>query len=344
MPENPMKTTLKDIAKHLNLSVTTVSRALAGYSDVAESTRQRVMQAAEEMGYVPNATARRLQKGRTDTIGLIVPTYRSRFSDPFFAEFLAGIGNLIVQYEFDLLVSTRPPGNDELEAYQRMVTERRVDGLIIMTTRPQDERIAYLLKSGFPFVSFGRSDLEPEFPYLDVDGEHGMQTLTQHMIDLGHQRIAYISAPYNVMYAMHRLEGYKKALAENNIPFDKSLVSIGDLTKDDGQKIGKSLLDHENGPTAIICCNDWMASGVISAARKLNIHVGKDVAIAGFDDIPLAEFTHPPLTTIRQPAYQAGVRVSEMLIRLIHGEELAQRHILLQPDLVIRESTGPIET
>jgi len=175
-----------------------------------------------------------------------------------------------------------------------------------------------------------------------VDGEHGMRTLTQHMIDLGHRRIGYISAPFTVMYAMHRLEGYKQALIENDIPFNESLVSIGDLTEDDGQKIGKSLL-QENGPTAIICCNDWMASGVISAARKLDIHVGKDVAVAGFDDIPLARFTHPPLTTIRQPAYQAGVRVSEMLIRLIHGEELAQRHVLLKPDLVIRESTGPFD-
>ncbi|HSR30644.1 MAG TPA: LacI family DNA-binding transcriptional regulator, partial [Anaerolineae bacterium] len=152
--------TLKDLAAKLELSITTVSRALAGYSDVAEATRQRVLQAADEMGYVPDATARRLQKGRTDTIGFIIPTHGPRFSDPFFSELLSGIGNEAARHNFDLLVSTRPPDTPEEDAaYRRMVEGRLVDGLLVVRTRVGDRRIDYLSRTDFPFVAFGRCDL-----------------------------------------------------------------------------------------------------------------------------------------------------------------------------------------
>ena len=169
-----MPVKLKDIAREVGCSVTTVSRALAGYDDVAESTRQLVLKTAAEMGYHPNATARRLRKQRTDTIGFIIPTYGPRFSDPFFSELLAGIGNKAAEQELDLLVSTRAPGSEELKVYERMVKERRVDGLLVVRTRHQDQRIAYLVEQGFPFVAFCRSDMEVDSPYLDEVGEEGM--------------------------------------------------------------------------------------------------------------------------------------------------------------------------
>jgi LacI family transcriptional regulator len=335
-----MPVTLQDIADRLGVSVATVSRALAGYDDVAPSTRQRVLQAAQEMGYRPNIIARMLQKQRTDTIGFIIPTHGPRFSDPFFSELLTGVGNKAAEQEFDLLVSTRAPGAEELKAYERMVMERRVDGLLVVRTRQRDQRIAYLIEQSFPFVAFGRSDLGADFPYLDVDGETGLRQLTQHLIDLGHRRIAYVSAPLDLMFASHRLEGYKEVLAANSIPFDETLVTVGELTERSGYAAGRDFLTQDKRPTAIITCNDLMALGVISAAQGLGLAVGHDVAVAGFDDIPLAEHSHPPLTTVRQPIYEIGQRICEMVIRLLQGEALEERHVILEPQLVVRESCG----
>ncbi|RLC75792.1 MAG: LacI family transcriptional regulator [Chloroflexi bacterium] len=335
-----MPVTLKDIAQKVDYSVTTVSRALAGYDDVAESTRQLILKTAAKMGYHPNITARRLQKQRTDTIGFIIPTHGPRFADPFFSELLAGIGNGAAERELDLLVSTRAPGAEELEVYERMVRERRVDGLLVVRTRHRDPRIAYLVEHEFPFVAFGRSDLEVNFPYLDVDSEAGMRQLAQHLIDLGHRRIAYVSAPLNLMFASHRLEGYKEALAANGIPFDESLIVVGELTERSGYAMGRDFLTQDERPTAIIACNDLMALGVISAAQGLGLAVGRDVAVAGFDDIPLAEHSLPSLTTVRQPIYEIGQRICEMLIRLLQEGALEKRRVILKPELIKRESCG----
>jgi len=332
--------TLKDIARKVGYSVTTVSRALAGYDDVAESTRQLIIRTAAEMGYRPNATARRLRKRCTDTIGFVIPTHGPRFSDPFFSELLAGIGNEAARWELDLLVSTRAPGQEELRVYERMVLERRVDGLLVVRTRHHDPRIAYLIQQGFPFVAFGRSDLEVDFPYLDVDGRMGLSQLTRHLIDMGHRRIGYVSAPLDLVFASHRLEGYRDALAASGIPYDEEIVVVGQLTERSGYQAGCELLGRDDPPTAIIACNDLMALGVISAAQGMGLVVGRDVAVAGFDDIPLAEHAQPPLTTVRQPIYDIGRRICAMLIQLLREGTLEERHVVLEPQLVVRQSCG----
>jgi LacI family transcriptional regulator len=337
-----MPTTLQDIADRLGISASTVSRALADYPDIAVSTRQRVLETAEDMGYRPNVIARMLQKQRTDTIGFIIPTHGPRFSDPFFSEILAGIGNQAAEQKYDLLVSTRAPGAEEMEVYKRMVQERRVDGLLVVRTRRQDHRISYLVEEQFPVVAFGRSDLEVEFPYLDVDSKSGVRRLTQHLIDLGHRRFACISAPLDLIFASARLDGYREALEANSIPIDESLIIAGALTERSGYDAGREMLSRDNPPTAIVACNDLMATGVISAAQGLGLTVGRDLAVTGFDDVPLAEHSHPPLTTVRQPIYEIGQRICEMLIHLLRGETLKERHVILEPQLVVRESCGAL--
>ena len=338
------KPKLRDLAAKLGLSITTVSRALAGYSDVAEATRQRVLQAAEEMGYVPDAVARRLQKGRTDTIGFVIPTFGPRFSDPFFSELLAGIGNEAAEQDFDLLVSTRPPDTaEEHQAYRRMAEGGVVDGLLVVRTRVNDERITYLSQIGFPFVAFGRSDLEMDFPYVDVDGASGLEQLTQHLIDLGHRRVAYISAPKGLMFCKYRQAGLEASLRQNGLSLTSELMAEGDLTEAGGFQAMNQLLDLSPRPSAVVACNDLMALGAISAAQKRGLVVGRDLAVTGFDDIPLAAHAHPPLTTVRQPVYAIGRRVCKMLIQLIHNEDLPDRHVLLQPNLIIRESSQAVQ-
>nr|HID12460.1 LacI family transcriptional regulator [Anaerolineae bacterium] len=336
-----MPVTLQDIATRLGVSVATVSRALAGYPGVAPATRQRVLQAAQEMGYHPNVVARRLQKQRTDTIGFIIPTHGPRFSDPYFSELLAGIGNGAAEQDYDLLVSTCSPDTlDEIQAYERFVQGRRVDGVLVVRTREQDARIAYLLEQQFPFVAFGRSRVEGDFCYLDVDGTVGIREATRHLINLGHRRIALILPPKNLTFTHYRRLGFEEAMAEAGLPIEETLVAYGDLTERSGHEAGRSWLTRNDPPSGIVACNDLMALGVISAAQGLGLTVGRDVAVTGFDDVSLAAHSHPPLTTVRQPIYEIGRRICEMLIHLLRGEMLEERHVILEPQLMVRESCG----
>ncbi len=336
-----MPVTLQDIATKLGVSVATVSRALAGYSGVAPITRQRVLQAAREMGYHPNVIARRLQKQRTDTIGFIIPTFGPRFSDPYFSELLAGIGNTAGEQDYDVLVSTCSPDTPaEAQAYERFVQGRRVDGTLVVRTREHDARIAYLLEQQFPFVAFGRSRMEGGFCYVDVDGTAGIREATQHLINLGHRRIAIILPPENLMFAHYRRLGFEEAMSEAGLSIEQTLVKHGDLTERSGYEVGRAFLMRDDPPSAIVACNDLMALGVISAVQGLGMAVGRNVVVTGFDDVSLAAHSHPPLTTVRQPVYEIGQRICEMLIHLLQGETLEERHVILQPQLIVRESCG----
>ncbi len=335
-----MAVTLKHIAERTGKSVTTVSRALAGYSDVSESTRIQVQQIANELGYEPNITARQLQKQRTDTIALVLPTFGPRFSDPFFSEFLAGVGNESARHGFDLLVSTLSPGREEEAVYLRKIRSRRVDGFIVVRTRRQDARIRLLQEHNIPFSVFGRTEGDNNFPFVDENSQEGMRQVVTHLIELGHTRLAWIGTSPELMFAHYRLLGFVNTLKKHNLPVDKNLMIEGDLTQRAGREIGGRLLDMPSPPTAIVACNDLMALGALSAAQERGLVVGKDVSITGFDDIPLAEHSHPPLTTVHQPVYKIGTMVCDMLIKKIKGENQPEQHIVLQPSLVIRKSSG----
>jgi LacI family transcriptional regulator len=335
-----MAVTIKDIAKRVGLSVTTVSRALNNYDDVNVDTKELIKQTAAEMGYTPNSLAQRFQKRKTDTIGLILPTFGPRFSDPYFSELLAGIGNKAANQGYDLLVSTRSPGEEELQAYRQMVQGYRVDGLVVVRTRRHDERIEYLRSVKFPFVAFGRTEGNLDFPFVDEDGAWGMRLVADHLVNLGHQRIACIASPPELMFSRYRLDGLRSRLREIHTLLDQTLIRIGDLTQRSGYENALELLSLPLAPTAIIAFNDLMAFGAMSAAQSRGLVVGSDVSITGFDNIPMAAHSHPPLTTVSQPIYQIGSMVCEMLVKCVKGESLEQRQVLLQPELNMRESSG----
>ncbi len=335
-----MAVTLKDIAQKAGVSITTVSRGLADYDDVAAETRQQIRQIAQEMGYRPNILARRLQKQRTDTIGFILPTFGPRFSDPFFSEFLAGIGNEAATHEYDLLVSTHAPDSPgERQAYLRAAQGGWVDGLIVVRTREDDARIRLLHEHHFPFVAFGRSCDDLNFPYVDEDSAAGMRLLAQHFIDLGHRRIGFIAPPDHLMFGRLRREGFLAAMAANGLEVAPEWLVTGDLTQRGGAEAAGQLLGL--GLTAVIAGNDLMAIGAINRFQQRGLQVGRDIALGGFDDIPLAAYANPPLTTIHQPIYEIGRQVCAMLMALINGLTPDPAHILLEPTLIIRESSGP---
>ena len=335
-----MPVTIKDIAKRTGKSITTVSRALHGYNDVSPETREMIVRVADEMGYTPNLLAQRLQKQRTDTIGFILPTFGPRFSDPFFSEFLAGIGSSATKYGFDILVSTQPPGEKELEAYRKKVTGRQVDGFVLVRTRCHDPRIQYLKETQTPFVAFGRTEGDIDYPFVDEDGASGMQLVVQHLVKLGHRRIAYISPPLEFTFARDRLRGLQEAMSNAGLVFPDSYLVFGALTQRSGKAQAQTLLNLSEPPTAIIAGNDLMAFGAMSAIQERGLRVGEDIAVAGFDDIPMSESTHPPLTTVHQPIYQIGSLVTDILMKIILGETPEQTQYLMKPQLVIRQSSG----
>ena len=336
--------TIRDVAKRLNLSITTVSRALDGYDDVAEETRQRVIQAAMEMGYTPNQAARQLRRQRTDTIGYILPADKPRFSDPFFAEFIAGLGDEAADYNFDLLVSSVPPDTaGEQQAYRRWVHGHKVDGLVINRLRLHDWRVQYLAEAQFPFVALERS-LDPyNYASVEVDGQRWFKALVDHLISLGYRRIAYVGASPELTIQMDRFQGYQDSLRLAGLDLNPNWIVESDLTPEGGFRAASRLLSLPEPPTAIACVDDMTAIGVLHAAHEHGRRVGQDLAVTGFDGILGFEHTQPPLTTINQPVYQIARQLVNMLVMLILGEPVAEHRVQIEPKLEIRELTSGVK-
>ncbi len=333
-----MKITLETIARESGFSVTTVSRALAGYDDVNEETRQHIVAIAQRLGYQPNLAARHLRSKQTQTVGMVIPL-TAHFSDPFFMELLAGVGRQAAEYGYDLLLSAQQPGEEELNAYRRMVASSRIDGVVVARVWRDDPRIAFLKEVHHPFVVFGRSNLN-DYPYIDVDGAAGFRRLVQHLVERGHRRIAIILSPSQLAFTGVRYEGYLQGLREAGLAPYGDYVVEGDLSRDSGYAAALRLLELAEPPTAIVACNDTMALGAMQVIQERGLVVGRDMAIAGFDDIPAAVQTVPSLTTVRQPIYDIGRRAFEMLIKVIRHETLEEPHVLLVPQLMVRESSG----
>ena len=335
-----MAVTIRDVARKLKLSISTVSRALDGYDDVAERTRQRVLEAARQMGYSPNQAARQLRRQRVETLGFILPTDKPRFSDPFYAEFIAGLSDEAAVQGYDLMVTTVPPDTEaEQRSYERWTHGHKVAGLALNRLRLKDWRAQYLSQIGFPFVTLERS-LDPiEYASVEVNGQRWFQVLVDHLVSLGHSRIAYIGASPKLKIQADRFDGYRSGLKSHGLPFDPQLVAEGDLTSESGYQAANLLLSLPDPPTAITCINDLTAIGVLHAARQFNRQVGKDLAVTGFDGIASAEHTQPPLTTVNQPVYHIARRMVEMLATLVANGSVKDLHVQIEPVLEIREST-----
>jgi LacI family transcriptional regulator len=335
-----MQVTLKDIAKKSGFSVTTVSRALAGYSDVSQQTRQQIAELALSMGYQPNTVARQLRSQRTNTVGMLIPANKDSLSDDFFNQLIMNVGHAASQFGYDFLISAQDP-DEEMKAYHRIVGGQRVDGVVLARLRQNDPRLFYLKEQKMPFVVSGHyPETVCHFAYVDIDSELGIRLLTEHLIGRGHQEIGFISSPQELSYSPYRLRGYKMALEFAGLPFRPDYLAYGDLKREGGYEATRYLLEQAPQLTAIVSCNDAMALGAMMAAREAGRKVGRDFALTGFDDIPSAAYAEPPLTTIRQPLADIGRRMIEMLIQLSEELPVHYPQILLPPEVVIRESSN----
>ena len=333
--------TIKDVARILKISITTVSRALDGYDDVSAETRQRVLETARQMGYTPNRAARQLRRQRSETIGYILPTEKPQFADAFYSEFIAGLGDMAAARNFDLLVSAAPPDSAaERALYERWAQGGKVDGIVLNRIRLQDWRVQYLTTQKIPFVTLERSLLPVEFIGIEANAAQGFLELIAHLANQGHSRIAYIGASPELKIDHDRYHGYLSGLEAASITLNPALVARANLTPEGGYQAAGQLLRLENAPTAIVCVNDLTAIGAMHAAHERGLKVGRDIAIAGFDGVADSAHTQPPLTTLDQPVYDIARQLVTMLLALINGEPLVERQVKIEPKLIIRESTG----
>jgi len=333
---------LKQLSARLGLSPTTVSRALNGYSDVSVATRQRVAQAAEEFGYQPNLTARRLALGRADAIGIVYPVDTDFMGNPLFLDMIAGVSDRLETAGFDVLLAAARE-QSELRTYERLVRGRRVDGVIVANTRVHDERIEYLLRVGFPFIGYGRTGGANDFPWLDFDNEAGCVIAVRELVRLGHRRIAYVHAPLEVNYAAQRDAGFRRGMAEAGLPVDPECVVLGSIDRRGGYAAGQRLLALRERPTAILVDNNLGGVGVVRALLQANVAIGRDVSVIVNEGIPIDTLLiGQQVAAVAQPtAYESGTTMAAMLLALIEGRPLEQPQVLRTPVFIPGTSIGP---
>ncbi|WP_029074527.1 substrate-binding domain-containing protein [Kaistia adipata] len=335
---------LKELASHLGLSQTTVSRALNGYPEVNAETRQRVLDAARRYDYRPNASARRLATGRAGAIGIVLPTDRNMLLDPHYVEFQAGLGERLMKDEIDIVLSPSRSG-DEMATYRRMAVSSRVDAVILSSPAVDDPRVALLTELGLPFVVHGRTGSPLDYAWLDIDNEGAFRHAAKHLLDLGHRRIGLINGETRHNFALDRDRGFRAALAAHGVEVDERLVAEGVMSDETGYRITARFLAERPRPTALLVSSMMMSLGALRAIRAAGLELGRDISMIAHDDvIPFLnpDAMVPTLSTTRSSIRAAGTRVAELLMELVAGDRApASIHELWPVDLVIRASTGP---
>jgi LacI family transcriptional regulator len=293
------------------------------------------------MGYVPNRAARQLRRKKADAVGYILPANTPRFADPFFSEFIAGLGDETAHHPFDLVISIAPPGEEpEKHLYKNWVQGRKVDGFILSHLHLHDWRVQYLSQQGFPFTALENTLDGFDFARVEVNRQGGMVELIKHLVEHGFRHLAYLGGPPELKIQADQFDGYCQGLEIAGIPYDPRLVVAGDLTSLGGYLATKRMLSIPDPPDAIVCINDETAFGVLHAAHELGVQLGRDLAVAGFDGVQASRHTEPPLTTLDIPVYDIARQLVKMLVTEMVGQPLAERRVILQPQLLIRESTG----
>lgn len=326
--------TLRDVARLAGVSHQTVSRVINGSEDVLPETRAIVESAIEQMGYRPNAIARSMARGQTHTLACISPN----LTDYTFASVIEGAEVEARQHDYFMLSSSA----SDLQAFRALVDElvghRRVDGLIVINPYA-DERFQYIPKD-FPLVFVGASAHEKNICSVSLDDEKVAYEATRHLITLGHTKIALVTGPMEEDCSQDRTEGYRRALQEAGIAFDKTMVVEGDWSASSGQSALLSFVEQGRVPSAVFAQNDRMAMGVLRAARDINLKVPSQLAVIGVDDMPLSSYFDPPLTTMRQDMPRIGQEATRMLLDIIKKKSTAMRDLKLPAELVIRWSTS----
>ncbi len=333
--------TIVDVAREAGVSFATVSRVINNTTPVSPEKHERVVQAMNRLGYVVNQQARSLAGGRTSVIGVLVPNVGTAYIE----EIMVGVNDALEASQYELLLYTTHRQRENESTYFMTLTRGLADGLLLILPRHVDLYSRTLHQRQFPHVLIDAVAPDENSPAVVATNRDGLYDATRHLIELGHRRIAFIAGPDILSTCLARMDGYRQALHDYQLPFDPALChkTIGDayIKPHYGYNVAMELFDLPDPPTAIVGYNDLMAIGVLDAAIARGIRVPEECSIVGFDDILQAQFTHPPLTTVHHPLQDMGRIATQMLIEQIQDPEKNLESMYLPTNLVIRNTTAP---
>jgi len=328
---------LVDLAKETGLSVNAVSRALRDMPDIGSETKSRIKEVASRLGYSANLAASMIRTNRSDTVGVIV----TDISNPVFGSMVKGIDTYAKEYGYTIILSdTNENYADEEKTIEKMI-ERRVDGFLLVPSMQNDKTIVRLIERKIPFVLLGRHFSNISTNYVSSDDVFGGYLAGRHLLDKGHREFIYITGPLYISSANDRLEGFQQALTEAGMSKDSIKVYETESSFQGGYDVVNSLAAGNKVPKSIFCFNDFIAYGAYKALHENQIRIPQDVAVIGYDDRGFSEIVSPALTTIDMSKHNVGRRAMEMLINEIKkpADENSRKQMIMQPVLVIREST-----
>ena len=334
--------TLEDIAKQTGVSRSTVSRVVNDSPYVRKEVRQRVLDVIQSAGYHPHAAARTLASQHSWTLGLILPHSTSFFfTDPFYPHLTKGIAQACNQYDYTLALFLVATKGDEKFIFPRVARNGFLDGVLVQSGHHGDQLIiGYLVDAKIPLVVLGRPFRSDNVSYVDIDNISASYNAVSYLVRLGRKRIGTITGPTTSTVGIDRKAGFMKALTDRNAVIDEMLVAEGDFTEEGGYHAMKQLLPAK--PDAVFAASDTMAIGAMRASLEAGLRIPDDIAFIGFDDLPIAMLAPVKLTTVRQPVVQLGSKAVEVLLDMIENGINPPRHIILETELVIRESCGTV--
>lgn len=327
--------TIKDVAKRAGVALSTASYALNNSTKVSKTTKEKVERAARELNYKKNGLAADLKKTKTNTIALIL----SDLSGPYYSELIRGVQDVAIKNGYDLIACSTIGGSESTAI--KFLKEKRADGVIIQAHNIDDNVILQAARKGFPLIVLDRKLNHKFIVNVEVDNIEGGYKITQHLIDKGNKKIAYISGPWNSLDNKLRFEGYLKALEDNNLTYNDKWNITGNFTRKGGYEATKNLISQGDLPEAVFFGNDEMAIGGLEAFKENDIHLPEDISIVGFDDIELAEYVSPSLTTIKQPKYELGALSVDLILKVLSGKGV-DPHYTLYAELIERSSVKTI--
>ena len=328
--------TIRDVARDARVSVTTVSHVLNQTRFVSEPVRARVQAAVEQLHYIPSALARSLKNNRTHTIGMIIPNC----SNPYFAEIIRGIEDTCFEAGFNMILCNSDDDPRKQGQYIRVLAEKQVDGLIVLSSSGDDKLGEQLRRAKMPQVLVDREVDHSNADLVEVNHDGGGWLATRHLLQLGHRRLACITGPLGLSSAAQRLRGFRRAMADAGLAVHEEWVCQADFTAAGGHAAMQSLLAAGPQPSAVFVCNDLMAFGAVSAANAANLVLPGDLSIIGLDDIALAAYCSPPLCTVAQPKHRMGAVAVQLLLARIADPARSARREILEPALCLRQSTA----
>jgi LacI family transcriptional regulator, galactose operon repressor len=330
--------TIKDIAKELGISASTVSRALSDSSLVNAETKRAILQVAERLGYQRNELARALVKGSSGAIGLLVPD----ITNPFFSDIARGVGEIADTVGAGVILCNTDGRIDRELNYIRLMRRKRVDGLLLCSTTIEAPYLKELALARIPFILVSRLSGQRDVPFVITDDHAGARLAVEHLVDLGHSSIGFIGGPENVQASQDRMEAYLNVLNENNLATMPDWRNFAGFTQAAGRRAAQQMLSLPERPTAIFAANDVTALGVLEVAEGLGLKVPADLSLVGYDDISYASLPRIQLTTIAQPAVEMGQIAANWLFTAIENPETARLHRTLAPWIMVRSTTAPV--